>query len=60
MIEIDYSVTYQIIAFFVLLFALNRFLYKPVFAMMEERKARTEGTVKSASSMEDEVRQGLS
>ena len=59
MIEIDSSITYQIIAFFVLLFALNRFLYKPVFAMMEERKRLTEGTVQSASSTEDEVRQGL-
>lgn len=59
MIEIDFSITYQIIAFFVLLFALNRFLYKPVFAMMEERKRLTQGTVKSASSTEDEVRLGL-
>ena len=59
MLEIDYSITYQIAAFFVLLFALNRFLYKPVFAMLEERKRLTEGTVKSASSMEEEARQGL-
>src|SRR3990172_7073367 len=59
MIEIDYSITYQIIAFFVLLFALNRFLYKPVFAMLEERKRLTQGAVKSASSMAEEVTQGL-
>lgn len=59
MIEIDSSIIYQIIAFFVLLFALNRFLYKPVFAMLEERKRLTEGTVESASSMEEETRLGL-
>ncbi|MFZ3071763.1 MAG: ATP synthase F0 subunit B [Thermodesulfobacteriota bacterium] len=59
MIEIDYSIIYQIIAFFVLLFVLQRFLYKPVFAVMEERKARTEGALKHASVTEEEVRLGL-
>src|SRR3989304_4518764 len=59
MIEIDSSIAYQIIAFFVLLFVLQRFLYRPVFAIMEERKKRTEGALKHASATEEEVRLGL-
>src|SRR3990170_2533974 len=59
MIDIDYSLFYQIIAFFVLLFVLQRFLYRPVFAVMEERKGRTEGALKHASTTEEEVRLGL-
>lgn len=59
MISIDLSLVYQIIGFFVLLFVLNRLLYKPVFNILKQREEKIEGTLKKAEETETHVEEGL-
>jgi F-type H+-transporting ATPase subunit b len=59
MIELNYTVLFQVVGFFVLLFILNRFLYTPLLKVMKEREERTGGTLKKASELEREVEEGL-
>lgn len=59
MIELNYTVLYQVVGFFVLLFILNRFLYTPLLKVLKEREERTGGTLKKASELEREVEEGL-
>jgi len=59
MINLDYTVLFQVVGFFVLLFILNRFLYTPLLKVMKEREERTGGTLKKASELEREVEEGL-
>ncbi len=59
MIEINFTLIYQIVGFFILLYVLNRFLYKPLERVLEERERRIGGTLKEASDIEDKVKEGL-
>lgn len=59
MLELNLTFIVQIIAYFVLLYLLNRLLYRPVMEVIEERKSRTKGTLKQAADTEDEVEKGL-
>ena len=59
MLELNQTLIFQIIAFFVLLYVLNRFLYKPVFRVFEERKKRTEASLKEADAINADVSAGL-
>ena len=59
MITIDITFVYQIAFYFILLFILNKFLFKPVFAVLEERKRRTEGALKEADTAEKKVVDGF-
>jgi len=59
MINIDSTLVYQIIAFFVLLVILNRLLYRPVQALLKEREERIEGTLKKAAASEKDLEQGI-
>ncbi len=59
MIELNYTVLYQVVGFFVLLFILNRFLYTPLLKVLKEREEKTGGTLKKASELEREVEEGL-
>ncbi|MCK4738452.1 MAG: ATP synthase F0 subunit B, partial [Deltaproteobacteria bacterium] len=43
----------------ILLFALNKVLYKPILAMMEERRKKTEDSLKDAEAVDEEVAEGL-
>lgn len=52
MIEINLTLAYQIIGFFVLYFFLNTLLYKPVLKVLEERNQNIEGTKKEALDLE--------
>ncbi len=59
MFDFDLSLVYQIISYMVLLFVLNRFLYKPIQNILRERKERTDGALKDASQLVQDVADGL-
>ncbi|MEK7678970.1 MAG: ATP synthase F0 subunit B [Deltaproteobacteria bacterium] len=59
MFDLDFSLVYQIISYIVLLFVLNRFLYKPIQNILRERKERTDGALKDASQLVQDVADGL-
>jgi F-type H+-transporting ATPase subunit b len=59
MLDIDISLVYQFIGYFVLLLILNRLLYRPVQKILRERDERIGGTLKKASDTEAEVASGL-
>lgn len=59
MIEINLTLAYQIIAFFILYFVLNTLLYNPVLKVIEERNKNIEGTKKEAFDMEAELQKRL-
>ncbi|MFQ5330261.1 MAG: hypothetical protein ACE5D4_09790 [Thermodesulfobacteriota bacterium] len=52
MLNIDITLIYQVVGFFVLLFILNRLLYTPLLNVLEERKRRTGGALEAAESIE--------
>lgn len=52
MIELNITLAYQIIGFFVLYFVLNTLLYKPVLKVLEERDKNIQGTKKEALDLE--------
>ncbi|MBI2334577.1 F0F1 ATP synthase subunit B [Candidatus Daviesbacteria bacterium] len=45
----------QVVNFFILLFILKRFLYKPVLKVLEERKKRIEESLKQAEEIEKKL-----
>jgi len=47
MINIDITLLYQIIGFFILLILLNTFLYKPVQRILKDREDGIEGNIKT-------------
>ncbi len=55
MIELDYTVVIQIIAFLVLWFLLSRLLFRPFLRLLEERERRTEGVKTETASLIDEA-----
>jgi F-type H+-transporting ATPase subunit b len=59
MLELNSTIVLQIIAYFLLLYLLNRLLYRPVLRVMDERRKRTEGTLRDAADIEKEVEEGL-
>lgn len=59
MISLDLTLLFQIIGFFILLVILNRFLYKPVQAMLKEREGRIDGSLRKTAGTEKEVAEGL-
>lgn len=54
----DISLVYQMINFLVLLFVLNRFLYKPIRNVLLERKTKIEGMQKKAQKAASDLTQG--
>lgn len=59
MIELNITLAYQIIGFFVLYFVLNTLLYKPVLKVLEERDKNIQGTKKDALDLEAELQKRL-
>lgn len=59
MISLDITFIYQLVVYFILLIILNKFLFKPVFAVLEERKKRTEGALEEADDAEKKVVDGF-
>jgi F-type H+-transporting ATPase subunit b len=59
MLELNWTLLFQIVAYFILLYLLNKLLFRPVFKVMDERRERTEGTLKDADDIEKGVEKGL-
>ncbi len=59
MLDIDITVVYEMIGYFVLFLLLNILLYKPVFKVLRRRDELIGGTFKKASDMDKEVDEGL-
>lgn len=59
MLDIDISLVWQFLGYFVLLVLLNKFLYQPVRKILKERDERIGGTLEKASATEAEVASGL-
>ncbi len=58
MLSLDITILYQIIGFLVLLYLLNKFLFRPVQKVMDERKRLTVGTLDKAENIRKEVEEG--
>ncbi len=54
MIVFDYTILFQIIVFLSLWFVLNKLLFRPFLALIEERERRTEGVKSEAASLTNE------
>lgn len=48
MIEVNFTLIIQMINFFLLIFILNKILYKPILKILEEREQRIEGQQQQA------------
>ncbi|MBE9527977.1 MAG: ATP synthase F0 subunit B [Proteobacteria bacterium] len=59
MLDFDITILYQMVGFFVLLFILNRLLYKPVQKVLAEREERIDGSLAQAEGLNKEVEDGL-
>jgi F-type H+-transporting ATPase subunit b len=63
MVDINWTVSIQIINFIVLIFALNIVLYKPIRKILKERKAKVEGLsqgIETANRQAEEKDQAFS
>jgi len=59
MLSIDITLIYQIVGFFVLLFILNRLLYKPLQKVLDEREQSIDGTLREAETIETSLEEKL-
>lgn len=60
MIELNFTVLIQFLNFVLLLFLLNRLLYRPILRRMDERMAKIRGNLDAASSDREAARRLLS
>lgn len=59
MLELDPTLIYQIIGFFVLLLILNRLFFRPILKVLDERAERIEGAIQKAADIDKGVEDGL-
>jgi F-type H+-transporting ATPase subunit b len=59
MLALDYTIIIQAINFLLLLWLLNRFMYKPILNILEERSRKTTGTLKDVEELEADTSQML-
>ncbi|HAG50908.1 MAG: hypothetical protein A2X87_06600 [Deltaproteobacteria bacterium GWC2_42_51] len=59
MIELNITLLFQVIGFFVLYLILNTFLYKPVTKLLEERDKNITGAKREAELLEAELQKKL-
>lgn len=62
MIEIDWTLPVQIVNFLLLVFLLNKVLFRPIRGVLQERQALFDGLrgdISSLNAAEQEVRQGI-
>lgn len=59
MISLDWTLILQFVNFFVLLFLLNKILYRPLLDIMARRREAIEGGKESARSLEAEIEEKL-
>lgn len=55
MISLDWTLILQFLNFFVLLFVLNKILYRPLLGIMNQRREKIEGSKSRARELELEV-----
>lgn len=60
MVSIDYSLIIQIINFLLLIFILNRLLYKPMLTVLDSRKRQVEEAQTEVSSLQQGIDQKMS
>ncbi len=53
MIQLDYTLLIQMANFLVLLFLLNKFLYKPILGILDERRRRVEDSERSVRELQE-------
>ncbi len=53
MIQLDYTLLIQMVNFLVLLWLLNKFLYKPILGILDERKRRMDDSERSVRELQD-------
>ncbi len=58
MISVDITFIYQVIAFLIMLVILKQVLFKPILAILAERKEKTEDTFEGAAAIEAEIEEG--
>ncbi len=58
MISVDITFIYQVIAFLIMLVILKQVLFKPILAILDERKEKTEDTFEGAAAIEAEIEEG--
>jgi len=58
MISVDITFIYQVIAFLIMLVILKQVLFKPILAILQERKEKTEDTFEGAAAIEAEIEEG--
>jgi len=56
-ISIDYTLVIQMINFLVLILILNRFLFKPILNVLDERKRKIQESEGSVKELEDRIAQ---
>ncbi len=59
MLALDYTIIIQAINFIILLWLLNRFVYKPILNILEERSRKTTGALKDAEKLVTDTSQML-
>ena len=59
MLSLDKTFIFQMVIFFVLFYFLNRFLFRPILEVLEERRKKTEGKLKEARATDEEVEKGI-
>jgi len=59
MLSLDKTFIFQMVIFFVLFYFLNRFLFRPILEVLEERRKQTEGKLKEARATDEEVEKGM-
>lgn len=60
MVNIDYSLGIQIVNFLILIFILNKLLYKPILAVLDERKKQTDDSEAEISALQKSIDQKMS
>jgi F-type H+-transporting ATPase subunit b len=59
MIELNWTILIQMVNFLILIFVLNKVLYKPVLKVLEERDEKIYGGQQKIKDLEEETRQML-
>ncbi|MFI5358646.1 MAG: F0F1 ATP synthase subunit B [Halanaerobiales bacterium] len=56
MININWTLIWNVINFFILMYLLKRFLYQPLLEVLDKRTAKIEGDLKAAADEKEEAR----